>query len=448
MSEKHGLWFPAAALTALLALAGCQPAADTGGGVQQVQHGDYSVFAWNDLGMHCLNPTYDTLVILPPYNTLVAQVVQRGDPPQVVTAGLTVEYRLLDNTASAGKRSYGQFWTYAKQLFGLGSDLPTDVGLAGNGLSGNMTGNAGYFTVVGVPVVPVNDSGLWNPYQAAEITVKLAGTTVAQTRTTIPTSDEINCGKCHGNPPGTGVFQDVLARHDASEGTTLSAGTPVLCAGCHGSPALGLIGPGSSGKYLSQAIHGFHGDLSEVNPSPDCYDCHPGAQTRCSRSTRHTAADGNCTACHGSLANVASTIQNSGRIPWGVEPKCVTCHGGVEQVDTGTTLYRNALGHGQLRCAACHGSPHAMVPTNGVGSFTNWDGYQSQQYQGYTSRIKSMGSCGVCHPSSRGDSEIASFAEAHGGPSPEQTNGCYACHTAVPSTTADWPHAFEWRNSN
>jgi len=30
--------------------------------------GDYSVFAWNDLGMHCLNPTYDKLVILPPYN--------------------------------------------------------------------------------------------------------------------------------------------------------------------------------------------------------------------------------------------------------------------------------------------------------------------------------------------------------------------------------------------
>ena len=27
---------------------------------------DYTLLAWNDLGMHCLNPTYDTLVILPP----------------------------------------------------------------------------------------------------------------------------------------------------------------------------------------------------------------------------------------------------------------------------------------------------------------------------------------------------------------------------------------------
>ena len=26
----------------------------------------YVVFAWNDLGMHCLNPSYDKAVILPP----------------------------------------------------------------------------------------------------------------------------------------------------------------------------------------------------------------------------------------------------------------------------------------------------------------------------------------------------------------------------------------------
>jgi hypothetical protein len=37
----------------------------------------YVVFAWNDLGMHCLNPTYDEAVILPPYNTVWAQVITR-----------------------------------------------------------------------------------------------------------------------------------------------------------------------------------------------------------------------------------------------------------------------------------------------------------------------------------------------------------------------------------
>jgi len=64
------------------------------------QQGDYVIFTWNDLGMHCLNPTYDTAVVLPPYNTVWAQVIRRGDPPEIVTSGLTVEYRLINNTYS------------------------------------------------------------------------------------------------------------------------------------------------------------------------------------------------------------------------------------------------------------------------------------------------------------------------------------------------------------
>ncbi len=56
----------------------------------QDSYGEYSVFAWNDLGMHCLNPTYDKLVILPPYNNVMVQVVRRGNPPEIVTSGITV----------------------------------------------------------------------------------------------------------------------------------------------------------------------------------------------------------------------------------------------------------------------------------------------------------------------------------------------------------------------
>jgi hypothetical protein len=431
----------AAATTLTLAIAGCAP----GGNILPVTHGLYSVFAWNELGMHCLNPTYDQLVILPPYNNLAAQVVKRGNPPEIMTTGLTVEYRVINNTSSYGKGSFAQFWDNALALFGV---TPAhDVGLTGNGLSGSMTEKAGYFLADGIPVVPVNDSIAWNPYQVAEITVKLSGSVVATTRATIPTSDEINCGTCHGTPGNiTSVFNNIISKHGGSD--LVSHAKPFLCAECHGSPPLGTSGPGTSGKYLSQAIHGFHGNTANVNPSPDCYDCHPGTQTQCSRSTRHTASDGNCTACHVSMTSVASTIAG-GRVPWQEEPKCVDCHDtGVAQVDTGTTLYRNATGHNGIFCAACHGSPHAQVPTNNVGSFTNWDGYQSQQYQGYSTKVKSMGSCGVCHDSSRGESEMGEFASAHGGPNPEQENGCYACHTAVPSTTANWPHSFQWSNSN
>jgi hypothetical protein len=406
------------------------------------QQGDYVIFTWNDLGMHCLNPTYDTAVILPPYNTVWAQVIRRGNPPQVVTAGISVEYEIINNTYSYGKRSYGQFWDNCFDLFGV--TLAHDTGLnlvdsgIHNGLSGNMVIKSDHFEVDGIPVTPVDDSLTWNPYQVIQVTARDTGNNIiAQTRTTVPTSDEINCSRCHG----PNAFTDVLTKHDSNEGTSLLTQTPVLCADCHGSPILNTSGPGSSGKYLSQAIHGFHSDPTKVNPAPTCYDCHPGSTTQCSRSLRHTASDGNCVTCHGSLSTVGGSIPGS-RIPWQNEPKCSTCHTGVAQVDTGATLYRNAKGHGNLYCAACHSSPHAMIPTNQAS-----DNYQASHYQS-ASRIKTIGSCGVCHSSSRGGGDIGEFSEQHGGSNPETRTPCSICHTVVSSTTANWPHAYQWHNSN
>ena len=132
---------------------------------------DYVVFASNSLGMHCLNPTYDEAVILPPYNTVLAQVVKRGNPPVITTSGITVEYKISGNTSSYGKRQYGGFWDHITALFGMAS-LQHDIGLTGNGLSGAMTAASGRFEATGIPVVPVNDQGVWDPLQVAEITVK------------------------------------------------------------------------------------------------------------------------------------------------------------------------------------------------------------------------------------------------------------------------------------
>ena len=47
----------------------------------------YAILAWNDLGMHCYNPSFQDLAVLPPFNTLWAQVVRVGDPPQDHHAG-------------------------------------------------------------------------------------------------------------------------------------------------------------------------------------------------------------------------------------------------------------------------------------------------------------------------------------------------------------------------
>jgi hypothetical protein len=307
---------------------------------------------------------------------------------------MTWGYQVINNSSSQ-KGLFSQFWTYALKLFGatptIDKGLNLDDPTASNGLTGNMLAKTGYFIASGIPVTPVNDGGGWNPFQLAEVTVKDSTTNsiLAKTRVTVPTSDEINCGKCHAvGGTLTQVFEDILSKHDSKHGTSLKDQKPVLCSSCHGSPALGM--PLQPGKpYLSQAIHNSH-----AARGASCYDCHPGNVTRCNRSTKHTAADGNCTNCHGTMADIASTIASGARTPWENEPKCVTCHNiGDTQVDTGTTLYRNAIGHGGVQCAGCHGSPHAMAPSNQAS-----DNYQSLQYQGVAMAI---GDCRVCHATIR-----------------------------------------------
>jgi hypothetical protein len=396
----------------------------------------YIVFAWNDLGMHCANPTYDTAILLPPYNTLWAQVVKRGSPPQVVTQGIIVSYRIVNNTYSYGKASFSEFWTNAQKLFGATLAKNTGLNLSDpnthNGLADNMAIKSDHFEAVGIPLTPIDDSNVWNPYQVAEITVKdSSGNVLAQTRTTAPISDEINCSKCHGKD----AFNNILQSHDAKNSSNLVNSKPVLCVSCHGDPALGA--PVTSGiKYLSDAVHGFH---STLPAQPACYDCHPGQVTQCNRSLAHTTADGNCTACHGNLAQVSSSISSGNRTPWASEPKCSTCHSSVDQVDTGTTLYRNATGHGGVYCASCHSSPHAMVPTSQQA-----DNYQAVQYQG---KALPIADCKACHNSSRGAGNLREYMEEHGGSNPERPNGCNICHMSVNSTsTSLWPHSFQWKN--
>ncbi len=396
---------------------------------------DYTLLAWNDLGMHCLNPTYDTLVILPPYNTVWAQLIKRGNPPELVTTDVTLTYEMVNNTTSADKTysffgsDYGQFWTYAMDLFGFTPD--DDIGLTGNGLSGTMVSVGTHFEIDGIPVTPVDDDNVWNPYQVIEITAKdSSGTVIAKTRATVPTSDEINCGKCHDGNTVAEVFADILEEHDDEEGTDLLGETPVLCASCHGSPALGTIGPGTSGHYLSEVIHDSHADKGA-----SCYDCHPGDTTKCNRSLAHDSADGNCITCHGDMENVAETIAN-GRIPWVTEPKCSQCHIGIAEVDTGAILYRNAVGHGEVNCAGCHGSPHAMYPSR-----EDSDNYQPEQYQG---KALTIGSCAVCHSKARGDG-LGEFLDEHG--DDDNPSACNVCHTKIETINPDyWPHHFEWTN--
>jgi hypothetical protein len=233
--------------------------------------------------MHCMNQDDSEICILPPFNNLHAQVIARGEEPQIITSGATVSYSVPGNTYSAGKTN---FWTYAKDLFGV--DLAPNVGLTGNGLAGNMTptGN-GDWAATGIPLTPIMDNGALNPYALSRINVTSGGSLMATTQAVVPVSWEISCNLCHNRPGFPTVASDILEAHDRLHGTNLQNQKPVLCASCHADPALGTSGsPGV--PTLSCSMHTAH--ASRFTPPAlqavsgiNCYACHPGIKTQCQR---------------------------------------------------------------------------------------------------------------------------------------------------------------------
>ncbi|RJP36385.1 MAG: hypothetical protein C4547_07490 [Phycisphaerales bacterium] len=339
------------------------------------------VFGYNDLGMHCMNEDFSEIMILPPFNTLHAQVIDRSErEPKIVKSGVTVEYRIPGNTHSADKTN---FWKYWQPVFG--PPKPPNVGLTGNGLSGQMlpTGDNDW-QVTGIPITPTDDAGRDNPYPLAVITVKRRGEVLATTQAVVPVSTEINCHLCH-NTPGISPALDLLRAHDRRHGTNLEDEQPVLCAKCHADNALGLPGDPQL-PNLSSAMHLAHAPRMGGLPFEEaCYACHPGARTKCQRDVHFDRGIG-CTDCHGDMEAVGDPNRN----PWLDEPRCGDCHRrpGFEFEQPGT-LYRNSVGHKKVHCAACHGSPHAITPT-----VTEVDNLQAQTLQGHPGVIDT---CTVCH---------------------------------------------------
>ncbi|HQR38139.1 MAG TPA: cytochrome c3 family protein [Blastocatellia bacterium] len=384
--------------TAIAAGDGAAPAsAQTAESVASAKS-QYIVIAWNDLGMHCISPSFDQMAILPPYNNLFAQVIKRGNPPSIVTSNVTVEYSIKKNTTTVGKTN---FWQNAQALFGV--NLPQGIGLTGNGLAGSMSLNGTHFEARGIPTVPYDDPIQFYPYKKGAVNVRTpSGTVIATTTATIPVSNELHCDKCHssGGPGAIGIDTgtvdgNILTVHDLRSATDLMAARPVLCASCHADNALGT--PGTPGvEPLSLAMHGKHATLGANQPG--CYDCHPGQQTQCLRTAIEgmgpVGTDPKCERCHGSLENVAQTIRD-GRQPWLDEPTCAQCHG--TSFSTGTALYRNSTDHGGAYCAACHNSPHAWWP-----SHLKLDNKQPNALQGRPEFLGDEGKCKACHTTNPG----------------------------------------------
>jgi hypothetical protein len=233
--------------------------------------------------------------------------------------------------------------------------------------------------------------------------------------------------------------ENVLAAHDRISGTRLlelAAMGPVLCNRCHGDSSQNA--PGDPERLnLSAAIHGFHANFLAGRGAYYCVLCHPadsGGATRAYRDI-HRGLGLDCTYCHGEMENHAisllqgelkqgkqhaadlmrqirpagfkSSEEIAPRSPWVNEPDCLNCHADFQLPQSDTTfnqwtegkeqLYRNRSDEtGKIRCAACHGSPHAVYPADNP-YYGNRDSLQPLQYQGDPYPIGSNRNCKVCH---------------------------------------------------
>jgi len=345
------------------------------------QTADYVVIGWNDLGMHCYDRDYSTAAVLPPYNNLFAQVIKRGDPPQVVTSGITVEYSFPKNTYSVGKTN---FWDYAEKLFGVA--LAPNVGLAGKGMSGQMDAKGNHFVAEGVPVTEFSDANPNPPdyYQMAKMVAKdTSGKVLAITDVVAPISSEMRCDVCHNQPSPTNFRMNILQKHDEEELTSLAAqaqaGNPVLCANCHADPALGMTGNPEL-PSLSAAMHSKHAE-----ETTNCYSCHPGPLTLCLRDVMSQKFGMTCNDCH---VGGMTALGQENRTPWVDLPRCGNCHASQFAENQGT-LYKLSTGHGGLYCESCHNSTHAILTSREAN-----DNAQSLTLQGYAGTIQE---CTVCH---------------------------------------------------
>ncbi|MBI4997563.1 MAG: hypothetical protein HZC22_11845 [Rhodocyclales bacterium] len=447
----------------------------------------YALTAWNDLGMHCVDGNdYSIMSILPPYNNLHAQLVNKSTNKQV-TSGVTITYESIAdlngsiNTSSSGKTN---FWQYVAALFGVRP--ADDIGLTGNPMATrnpapmhyNATWN--WFEAEGIPITPYDDAGNKNFYPMVNVVAKdTRGRVLATAKAVLPVSDEMTCQACHvsrtsgtaaemaAKPPVSGWAFDpdpqkdwkknVLRIHDDKEwnnaafqqalrtmsydlaglAATAAAGRPVLCAACHASNA--LPGTGLAGiSPLTAAQHRSHGQvvdpaqnlkLDDITNRSSCYMCHPGSVTKCLRGAMGNPVDaqGNavmgCQSCHGQMSDVGAST----RVGWLQQPNCQACHYDGKRE---TSALDPATG--KLRVVTdTRFATTPNVPASGYSLFRFSTGHGKLQ-------------CEACHgathaeyPSSHENDNVLSVSlQGYRGTVKE----CSACHATVPNTTNGGPH--------
>ncbi len=445
--------------------------------------GDYRLLAWNDLGMHCMDKDYSVFSILPPFNTLNAQLIKKGEEPELTNKNVRITYESLPsldgkwNTTSYTKTN---FWDYVAKLFNV--SLNPDVGLKGKPVQSKKPADMEYdpthdwWIAEGIPTVPRNDDGSYNYYPMVKVVARdLKGNVLAETVTVLPVSDEMNCKQCHGSAsnydeakpikgwsnesdPDKDYKYNILRLHDQKHNITpyldqlkakgyeyknsleetARSGTPVLCAVCHKSNALGTSGFENI-PPLTAAIHSEHAKvkdpktgktLNDITNRNSCYACHPGKDTQCLRGAMGGAKDANgnnemqCQSCHGTM----SAVGDKNREGWLDEPTCQNCHQeGKRYKEAVTDMMK-----GTLRAFLDHRfATNPDTPIKGKSLYRFSKGHGDLQ-------------CSACHgsthaiyESSKKEDNLQSIqAQGHAGTIAE----CTACHTTVPMTKDEGPH--------
>lgn len=380
--------------------------AATVGSRSSVHAASAQILGWNNLGMHCLDSDYSVFSILPPYNTVNAQLIVNG---ALVTAsnGYTVTYQAVAdpdgsiNRTSAGK---GNWMAYAAKLYG---GVAVDQGLpfpdptlsfwmpGTNNTPQGMVFDAGldWFYAYGIPITPYDDAGKKNPYPMMRLIAHNGGgIAIATNDIVLPVSDEMDCRTCHASgtqaeakPAAGWVWSseperdfrlNILRLHDENNFaqhhdlyvSALGArgfnpqglyrgvvvdGKPVLCAVCHASEALGA-GSYSNIPPLTASVHLKHAtvvdpDLNLTLDNSDhraaCYRCHPGSATKCLRGAMggSIANDGSMAMQCQSCHGGMSNVGRANRTGWLNEPTCQQCHSGTATSNNGQIRYTSCF---------------------------------------------------------------------------------------------------------
>lgn len=450
--------------------------------------GQYKVFAWNDLGMHCYDSDFSIFSLLPVFNQVHSQVVRVGSTPLLCSNNeVSVSYLGVRdpagsiNTTSIGKTN---FWTYCKPLYGV--SLAPDVGILGAKMPGKTNApqpmtydsTVKWNTAPGIPITCTDDAGSFHPYPLMRFQATPRGktTAAAYVDAVVPVSSEMDCKSCHNNGGiAAGALQtaagltlstqtnldlqsreNIVRLHDVRFKTQLWQARPVLCAACHYSKALDLGGTGPSATQLSHAtesaaMHTRHGKTIDnqlptatkpaiiSSPGVDaCYKCHPGNVTNCLRSVMAGAGLA-CQNCHGGLLAVGGYYK--ARQPWTDLPKCQSCHTGDFNSHLGSTLPATVAYSATDPSATPILAPSSRFAENAGKLYRFSTGHSGL-------------ACSACHGSPHAewpganpqayDNVAATELQGHSGPIVE----CSTCHgTSQAATATGGPHGMHNVNS-